>query len=197
MKVDNWTAFGFACTLGFLGNTALLEAAGVTQICVFEECITQQVKPKFVANAEGDSEMSQTAGNDAWNNFVMNSSPGEYPKGSIKEAAAIAKTYMGQANNGGLNSFLTNNWGLDAKEVHIALETIGALIAAKQFKKVLDGLGVPVPASTQDERWDLLERHWSEELNDFDSLSEEADKDLMQVLEKHVQENESFYLSLE
>jgi hypothetical protein len=56
---------------------------------------------------------------------------------------------------------------------------------------------VPVPVSSQDDRWDLLEQHWSDELNDLDLLSDEADRDLMRALEKHVQENEEFYLSLE
>jgi hypothetical protein len=141
--------------------------------------------------------LTQSPSNEAWNNIVMNSQPGEYPKGSIKNAAAIANRYMGGANGGGLNSFLTNNWELDAAEVYESLEKVGALVAAKELKRVMDGLGVPVPASSQDERWDLLEQHWSDELNDLDFLSSEADEDLMRALEKHVQENEEFYHSLE
>ena len=104
---------------------------------------------------------------------------------------------MNEANGGGLNSFLTNNWELDAAVVCDSIEKVGALIAAGELKRVLDGLGVQVPVSSQDDRWDLLERHWSDELNDFDFLSDEADEDLTRALEKHVQENEAFYLSLE
>jgi hypothetical protein len=141
--------------------------------------------------------MSQTPKDDAWNNFVMNSSPEDYPKGSIKNAAAVAKNYMSQANHGGVNSYLTNNWELDTLEVYVALETVGASIAAQQFQKVLDGLGVSVPASSHDERWDLLERYWTDALDQFDTLSDEADKDLMSSLEKHVFQNEEFYLALE
>lgn len=130
----------------------------------------------------------------AWNNFGMSSRPEDYPLGSIRRAASIANRYMGGANNGGLNAFLTNNWELDASEVLNSLKTIGADEAAKQFELVLKGLGVPVPASTQDERWELLEQHWTEELNDHDILSDEADRSLTAALERHVAENEAFYL---
>jgi hypothetical protein len=145
----------------------------------------------------GDRQMSQIPSDDAWNNFVMNSLPEEYPKGSINNAAAIAKDYMSGVNHGGLYSFLTNNWELDTVEVYRALNTVGASIAARELKRVLDRLGVPVPASSQDERGDLLERFWTDKLNELDSLSDEADKDLMNSLENHVHQNEEFYLSLE
>jgi hypothetical protein len=141
--------------------------------------------------------MIPSPSDEAWNNFVMNSKHHEYPKGSNKSAAAIAAKFMNESNNGGLNSFLTNSWELDAAEVHESIKKVGALVAAKELKRVLDGLGVPVHVSSQDDRWDLLEQHWSDELNDLDLLSDEADRDLTRALEKHVQENEKFYLSLE
>jgi hypothetical protein len=134
---------------------------------------------------------------DAWNNFVMNSQPEDYPAGSAKRAAAIAKLYMGQANNGGLNSFLTYSWEFDAAEVLEALLAVGAQVAAKEFDFILHGLGVPVPAQSQEARWDLMLRHWSEEMNDHDFLSDAADKELMRVLEQYVRDNEEFYLALE
>jgi hypothetical protein len=141
--------------------------------------------------------MPQSQSDEAWNNFVMNSFPEDYPKGSIKNAAAIASRYMSGANGGGLNSFLTNSWELDAAEVCESLEKVGALIAANELRRVLGGLGVPVPPTSQDDRWNLLERHWTDELNDLDFLSDAADRDLMRALEIHVQENEKFYLALE
>ena len=54
---------------------------------------------------------------DAWNNFVMNSRPAAYARGTNARAAAIANLYMGLANNGGINSFLTCSYDLDASEV--------------------------------------------------------------------------------
>ena len=140
--------------------------------------------------------MSESSNHDAWNNFVMGSQPADYQAGSIKRAAAIAKMYMSQANHGGLNSFLTNSWELDAAEVLDALRAIGALVAAKEFEFILRGLGVPVPAQSQDTRWDLMEWHWSEEMNEHDFLSDAADKEIMRILEQHVQQNEEFYLAL-
>jgi hypothetical protein len=43
-----------------------------------------------------------------------------------------------------------------------ALVLVGARKAANDFDLVLRGLGVPVRASSQDARWDLLEEHWPE-----------------------------------
>ncbi len=141
--------------------------------------------------------MSDMPSNEAWNNFVMSSQLGDYEPGSITRSAAIAKMYMGQANRGGINSFLTNNNELDAAEVLEALVSVGASAAAEQLDLVLRGLGVPVPPASEEARWNLLEHHWSDELNEHDILSDESDRDLMQALERHVKQNEAFYLALE
>jgi hypothetical protein len=141
--------------------------------------------------------VSQTASEEAWNNFVMSSQADRYKKGSMKWAAFIAKYYMNQVNGGGINSFLTNSWDMDAKDVVSAIRAIGALTAAREFEHVLEQLGVPVSVSSQDARWDLMEKHWPDKLNENDFLSDEAEKDLIQRLESHVLQNEKFYLTLE
>lgn len=141
--------------------------------------------------------MSDSSDHEAWNNFVMNSQPDDYEAGSGNRTAAIAKMYMSLANHGGINSFLTNRPELDAAEVLEALRAVGAQVAANEFDFILRGLGVPVPAQSQDARWTLLEKRWSEQMNDHDFLSDAADKELMRVLEQHVRDNEEFYLALE
>jgi hypothetical protein len=140
--------------------------------------------------------MSDLPCENAWNNFVMSSEPADYPLGSIKWHAAIAKMYMSQANGGGLNSFLTNSYEIDASDVVKALETVGALKAVEQLSLVLRGMGVSLPVSSQEARWKLMELHWPDALNDIDILSDESDKDLMQALERHVLQYEQFYLAL-
>jgi Domain of unknown function (DUF4375) len=141
--------------------------------------------------------MSFAQNADAWNNFVMSSHAEDYDKGDIKRYAAVAKSYMSQVNNGGINSFLTNNWDVDSEEVVEALNTIGAPVAAEQFKHVLSIIGVPMPAMSQDSRWSILEKHWADELNDEDGLSSESEKDVMRALEEHVLQNEAFYIKLQ
>ncbi len=74
----------------------------------------------------------------AWNNLVMNADPELYEFGDERRNAAIACLYMGGANNGGLNAFLTNYSGMDGQEVLQSLEKIGANAAAEQFREVLD-----------------------------------------------------------
>ncbi len=138
-----------------------------------------------------------TCSNHAWNNFVMRSSAASYEPGSSKRAAAIANLFMGAANNGGLNSFLTSTYDLDSSEVVSALTELGASKAAHQLGIVLQGLGAPLPISTQDERWDLLEKQWHDDLDELDVLTEEADSELMAVLERHVAANEDFYRHLD
>ena len=133
---------------------------------------------------------------EAWNNFVMVSDFADYELGSEKRNAAIASMYMGLANNGGLNSFLTGAWDIDSAEVQNALEAVGATVAAEQFGAVLRELGVPLPAMWQDERWAALESAWSDKLDDLDVLSQEADKQLLSVLVKHVKEHEAYYLQI-
>jgi hypothetical protein len=119
-----------------------------------------------------------------------------YEPGSIKRAASISALYMGLANNGGLNSFLTSSYDLDAQEVAASLFSIGALTAGKQLEQVLQGLAVPLPIMSQSERWDALELNWTDPLDQFDVLSSEADDELMAVLSRHVDENEEFYSTL-
>lgn len=135
---------------------------------------------------------------EAWNNFVMRASPDDHEKGSTKRAAAIASLYLSLANNGGINSFLTSSNEYDSMEVLEALIDIGALKAAHEFQIVLGLLRTPIKASSERARFDLLEKIWTDEIDDrgLDVLSEDADKDLVQALERHVRENEDFYLTL-
>jgi len=132
----------------------------------------------------------------AWNNLVMNAYPIVYKKGDERRAAAVASIYMGGATNGGINSFLTSSWDLDAREVLAALETLSAVVAAEQLRQVLEALGDPLPAATQDERWDRLENLWTDKLDALDVLSEEADKDMVAALERHVSKYSEHYLDM-
>lgn len=132
----------------------------------------------------------------AWNNFVLLSDPSACIDGSRERAAAIANCFMGAVNNGGLNSFLTVSFDLDADEVVHALAEVGAQKASKQLTIVIQGLGAPVPISTQEERWALLDRSWTEDLDQYDALSGDAADELVRVLEKHVSDNEAHYLGL-
>lgn len=141
--------------------------------------------------------MNMSRNIEAWNKFAMQSSPSDFQVGTPLRAAAIANRYWGSANNGGINSFLTVSYDLDAKEILEALILIGALEAAKQFNRVLLALRVPLPVSSQDDRWNLLERHWTESMDSHDLLSEEADRDLSRALKIHVEAYEDFYISLE
>jgi hypothetical protein len=88
----------------------------------------------------------------AWNNFVMRTDACAHEQEGRKRAPAIACLYMGLANNGGLNSFLTSTCDLDAREVVDALTAVGAHLAARQLEKVVQGLGKPLPRSSQEER---------------------------------------------
>jgi hypothetical protein len=130
----------------------------------------------------------------AWNNFVMR--PFAFDPDETRHAAAIANLFMNLANNGGLNSFLTSTCDLDSQEVVKALKFVGALKAAEQLGKVLDGLGQPLPASSPAQRWEVLERFWTDELEEYETLSEAADRELMLVLEQHVRDYEPFYRAL-
>ena len=132
----------------------------------------------------------------AWNNFVLNSEPTAYRKGSARWAAATANKFTNLVNGGGYNSALTATWEIDPRDVVLALSSIGANTAAKDLDMILQGLGRPLPPSSQDERWDFLERYWTDELNDLDLLSDEAETELMAVLEAHVSAEEDFYLGL-
>jgi len=130
----------------------------------------------------------------AWNNFVMSADPELFEVGDERRNAAIACLYMGGANNGGLNAFLTNYSDLDAQEVLQSLEKVGANPAADQLREVLAKLGEPLPAANQDERWDKLERLWTDELDEMDVLTTEADESLVAALEAHVSKNLEYYL---
>lgn len=127
----------------------------------------------------------------------MHSDPASYERGSRMRAAAIANLFLGGANNGGLNSFLTSTYDLDGEEVLDALTALGAGKAARQLDAILTGLGSRLPASTQDERWGLLEERWRDALDEYDVLSKDADAELMAVLETHVAANEAFYSRLD
>lgn len=131
---------------------------------------------------------------EAWNNLVMSADPSAFSPGDKRRAAAITSIYMGSANNGGLNNFMTAAYDLDVDEVLVSLETLGALVAADQLRTVLDKLGQPLPASTQDERWKRLDGLWTDELDKYDSLSGDADQDLTAALERHLEEYADFYL---
>jgi hypothetical protein len=140
--------------------------------------------------------MSFICSDQAWNNFVMLSTWEKYEAGSSKRHAGLACLYMNLANNGGLNSFLTSTYDISPQEVLDALLSVGASTAANQLEAVVQGLGISLPTSSQKARWDALNIHWTDPLNEFDVLSEEADRELIAVLTCHVHENEAFYLSL-
>ena len=120
-----------------------------------------------------------------------------YEAGSSKRAAAIASLFMDLANNGGLNSFLTSTYDLGAQEVLRALSSIGAVKAASQLQAVLQGLGTDLLVSSQNERWDALDQFWTEALDEFETLSSEADNELTSVLTQHVLDHEEFYFGFE
>lgn len=136
---------------------------------------------------------------DTWNKFVMQIEPDDYEAGSSKRAAAIANLYMGLANNGGINSFLTGSYDLDTSEVLKSLKSIGASKAADQFAHVIELLGGDLPVSSQQARWDVLEERWTDEMDDIDGidiLSRETDDDLVTALRCHVMQHEEFYRTL-
>lgn len=132
----------------------------------------------------------------AWNNLVMNAHDFAFAPGDKRRAAAIASIYMGSANNGGLCFFLSQSNDLDAQEVLASLEVIGANVAAVQLRHVLDVLGEPLPATTQELRWKQINELWTDRLNAFETLTDEADMDLVAALEKHVDEFSEYYLSM-
>ncbi len=132
----------------------------------------------------------------AWNNLVTNADPAKYIPGDNRRAAAIVSSYMGIANNGGLNHFLTYSYDLDAHEVLASLEKLEASIAATQFRNVLEKLGGSLLASTEQARWDQLEDLWTEGLDENDFLTEAADQDLVKALTKHIEEYAEFYLQM-
>lgn len=140
--------------------------------------------------------MSSTSDYQAWNNFVMHSDPMAVDIDGPKRAAALANMYMGLANNGGINAFLTASYDVAARDVLDALNDVGATLAAEQLAHILASLGAPLQISSQDERWEILDRRWKEAMNEHDLLTTEADTELLRVLERHVSENESFYLTL-
>lgn len=132
----------------------------------------------------------------AWNNMVMNADPELYDLGDERRDAAITCLYMGGANNGGLNAFLTNYSELDAQDVLQSLEKVGASTAANQFRDVLKALGGQLPSATQEERWDQLETLWTGELDAVDFLTGEADESMVAALETHVSKYIEYYLSI-
>lgn len=131
---------------------------------------------------------------EAWNKFVLDSDPEMHVAGTARHSAALALRFLGQVNNGGYNAFLTHSYEFGAGEFIDGLRHLGADKAALELEHIVLALGVPLPRSTQDERWDLLEVHWPDHLNDIDMLGDVAEKDLMAALERHVAHNERFYL---
>lgn len=140
--------------------------------------------------------MSSTSDYQAWNNFVMRSDPMAVDVDGPKRAAALANMYMGLANSGGINAFLTASYDVAAQDVLDALNDVGATLAAEQLARILTSLGAPLPISSQDERWQILDRRWTSAMNEHDVLTTEADAELQRVLERHVSGNEAFYLTL-
>jgi hypothetical protein len=136
-----------------------------------------------------------TCSDRAWNNFVLLAIPASQERGSNKRAAAIANLFMGLANNGGLNAFLTSSHDLEADEVLDALTSLGATDAASQLDAVLEGLGAALPASSAEDRWRRLDEHWTDDLDQYDVLTNAADEQLRIILERHVAANEDFYFS--
>ena len=134
---------------------------------------------------------------DAWNNFVLNSSRYEvFEPTDPKRAAAVVAVAWGTIQNGGYSAFLMSSYDLDADGVLKAFRAIGAFEAGVEFEAILRMIGISLPATTHGERWDALERHWPDEADAHDVMSEGADNDIEAALERHVTENEAFYLSL-
>ena len=132
----------------------------------------------------------------AWNNFVLNSYPFRPGINDIRRCATVANMFMALANNGGINSFLTSTYELGGQEVVDALAAMGATSAAGQLRAVLVGLDEPLVPSSAEARWSTLDRLWSDELDAFDVLSEQADIELLQVLQRHVENEIAYYLTL-
>lgn len=132
----------------------------------------------------------------AWNNFVLKSDPSDLELDDPKRSAAIASQFMGGANNGGINSFLTATPHVSGQEVVDALATIGAKSAAAQLRAVLAAIGEPIIRCSEVERWEELNRLWSDKLDFLDRLSEQADAELLKALECHVESELRYYLML-
>lgn len=108
----------------------------------------------------------------------------------------MANQFMGAVLSGGFNYFLTYSSELDPNEVVCALADIGARGAAEELKGVLAELGVQLQPSSEEERWQILDRCWTETLDQSDMLSAEGEEELAAALAGHVAANEYFYLGL-
>ena len=140
--------------------------------------------------------MSESSEYQAWNNFVLNSYPPAIETDRKCRAAAIANLYMGAANNGGINSFLTVTAELSTQEVLEAMRELGLSENATQFSAVVKGLGQELPASSSDARWNMLDQLWTDDLDDLDTLTTQSSAELMRILERHVTEYKAYYTSL-
>lgn len=138
--------------------------------------------------------MAHTPSAKSWNNFIFSTGPSDIADDE-KRAAWIAKQFMNGVRSGGINSFLTNNWELDAQSVVEALKLVGAATAAGDLASVLNQLGTPLPAASQDQRWLDLDC-WPESLDQADCLSAGAAKELMKRLEEHVAKHQKFYAEI-
>jgi hypothetical protein len=50
--------------------------------------------------------------------------------------------------------------------------------------------------STEDVRWNQLDDLWTDDLDELDTLTEDADQDLVDALTKHIEEYAEFYLKM-
>ncbi len=132
----------------------------------------------------------------AWNNFVLQTGALSFDVSADKRAAAIAALFLASVNNGGMNGFLTGSYDYDAAELRASLATIGAFKSAQQLDVVLRALGESLARCSQDARWDQLNRLWREEMDRYDTLSAEANQELLEALKRHVSANEAYYLTL-
>ena len=100
----------------------------------------------------------------------------------------------------GQNGFALSLLGFDAEFDYAAItkDSHGRRVfpANPEFSLVLRGLGVPVPPSSEEARFRLLERHWSDALDEHDVLSAQADEELLRALQRHVRQNDAFYAAL-
>ena len=132
----------------------------------------------------------------AWNNFVMKSGLEDHPAGSEKRAAAVVAQFWAAANNGGFYSALDCTPQVAADEILSALSKMGATSAADQLRAVLMAIGIPLPEMSSEQRSSALLENWPESLDDSDVLSGESDKQIQDVLERHVTLHEADYLAL-
>lgn len=130
----------------------------------------------------------------AWNALVMDPDPLQYPPDDPRRAAALVALYMALANNGGILHYLELTPDHAAAETLAALQSLGATEAAAQFTLVLSNIGTPLPVQTSEERSDILEAVWTDDLDELSVLSEQSDTDLTAALDRHLDDHGAGYL---